>query len=204
MAEKSRNTIEYIKMIRESPEKKRSYTFFAFSLFVSILLIVFAIRPTILTVLEINKELKEKKRINTQLKSKIDALSNLDKQYIEYKEDFENLELIYPTGEGHILFISNIDSVLARNGFTLGSMSFQKYRGTASKSTSSVLLPGIIRLSVKGLDRNIISLLKDLEALPTYPVIETFSYSNQKDEDGKSSYSIGLRVYTVINDKFYK
>ena len=60
MKEKNINTTEYIKIIKESPEKKKSYIFFGFSVFVMIILIAFAIRPTILTITRINKEIKEK------------------------------------------------------------------------------------------------------------------------------------------------
>mgnify|MGYP000927973380 CR=1 FL=1 len=204
MNEKSINTSEYIKIIKESPEKKKSYIFLGFSVFVVIVLVVFAIRPTILTITRINKEIKEKTVVNNLLESKINILSALDKQYAEYKSDLSNLELIFPSDCNFSLFISNIDAVVSRNGFSLTSINFDKYKGDSFNIGTKVLVPQTVRLNVKGKESNLINLFKDLESLPMYPVIESISYSTQKDKDELSSFSISLRIYNIEIDKFYK
>ena len=101
MQEKRINTAEYIKLIKESPEKKKSYMFLAFTILASIVLILFAIRPTILTITKISGEIKEKEKINKQLENKINALTALDREYEEQKEAFRSLELIFPVS-GHL------------------------------------------------------------------------------------------------------
>ncbi len=204
MKEKNVDTAEYIKIIKESPEKKRSYMFFAFSLFVMIVLIIFAIRPTILTITRINKEIKEKTAVNRLLDSKITTLSELDKQYAESKKQLSNLELIFPADGNFSLFMSNIDAIVARNGFALMSINFDRYKGDSFGLGTKIFVPTSVRLSIRGGDSNLVNLLKDLEDLPMYPVVEGISYSTQKDKDGLSSFSINLRIYNIENDKFYK
>jgi Tfp pilus assembly protein PilO len=204
MREKKINTSEYIKMIRESSAKRDSYIFAGFTIIASILLIVFAIRPTLLTITRINSEIKEKERINNLLEEKINTLSLLDNEYSENKKSFEDLELIFPTSGCFSLFVANIEAVVARNGFALSSISFDNYRGKDYQTTTRVLVPQTIRLSVRGNDVNLVNLLRDIEGLPMYPTLDSVSYSQNKDEDGLGSFSMSLRVYTIEKDNFYK
>lgn len=203
MEEKSLNTEEYIKLIKESPEKRKGYIFAAVTIFVSILLIAFAIRPTVITIFKINTEITEKTRLNTQLDAKIDTLSKLDKQYTDMKDDLSNLKLIYPDNGDFSLFMANTPGVLSKNGFLLTGINFDKYSDKNFNTVTKVLVPWSVRLNVKGNSANLINLLKDLEALPMYPVIESFSYSSQKDENGFTNYSINLRIYKIDNNNFY-
>jgi len=204
MEEKNINTVEYIKMVKESPERKKSYIFLGVTILVSILLIVFAIRPTISVITKINKEIKEKEALTKMLDAKINTLTVLENQYAEKKKDLDNLELIFPADGNFSLLMSNIDSVVARNGFSLLSINFDDYKGDLYKTSTAVLQPKILRMSVKGREVNLINLLRDFEALPMYPVVEAVSYATQRDDEGLTSFSIVLRVYDIDNDKFYK
>ena len=203
MREKKVNTAEYIKIIKESPEKKRSYIFFGFSIFVLIILVVFAIRPTITTITKIDQEIKEKTRTNNLLEKKINTLSELDKEYVINRKEFDDLELIYPAGDNFSLFLANIEAVVARNGFALSSVKFDRYRGKNYSFNTRVLVPQSVAFTIRGRQANIINLLRDLEDLPMYPTIEAFSYSTQQGADGLSSFTISLRIYSIENVKFY-
>lgn len=203
MEEPRMNTEEYIKVMKESPERKRGYIFAAVTLVISVLLIILAIRPTILTITRINGEIKEKTRLNTLLDSKINSLSALDKEYTEYKDDFDSLKLIFPDDGDFGLLMANITGVVAKDGFTMTSINFDKYGGKDFTLTTSVLVPWSLRMNVKGQPANLSNMLKDLEALPMYPVIESLSYSSQKDENGLTVYSIALRIYKIDNSNFY-
>jgi Tfp pilus assembly protein PilO len=203
MKEKKIHTAEYIKIIKESPEKKNSYMFFGVTIIVVIILIVFAIRPTITTIRRINQEIKEKTRTNELLEKKINTLSELDKEYIDYKEEFDDLRLLFPAGDNFSLFLANIEAVTARNGFVLSSVRFDKYRGQEHSFGTRVLIPSAVSINVKGKEANLIGFLRNLEQLPMYPTIESLSYGTQRDADGLSSFNINLRIYSIENDKFY-
>lgn len=203
MKEKKVNTAEYIKIIKESPEKKRSYIFFGFSIFVTIILVVFAIRPTITTITTINKEIKAKARTNNLLEEKINTLSELDKEYATNRKDFDDLELIFPADGNFSLLLANMEPVVARNGFSLSTLGFDVYKGKNYKMGTVVLVPYSLSFNVRGRSANIIGLLRDVEALPMYPVIESLSYSGEVSEDGLNSFRINLRVYSIENDNFY-
>jgi hypothetical protein len=202
MKEKNINTTEYIKIIKESPEKKKSYIFFGFSIFATILLIVFAIRPTITTISRINNEIKGKTRTNELLGKKINTLSDLDKDYAENRKKFDDLKLIFPVKENHSLFLANIEAIVARNGYSLSSVKFDRYKGDGQVNTT-VLIPQSVSFTIRGRQANIVGLLRELEELPMYPVVESLSYSTQEGTDGLSSFAVNLRIYGIENDKFY-
>jgi Tfp pilus assembly protein PilO len=204
MERKRLNTEEYIKLIKESPEKKRGYIFAGATVLVSILLIIFAVRPTILKITGINASIKEKNRLSTALDAKISTLSTLDKQFEEVGTDLSNLKLIYPADGNFSILLANINPILSRNGFFLNGISFDKYSDKNITFTPKVLVPWTVMISTKGKTANAINLLKDLEALPMFPVIESFSYTDQKDESGLTNFSINMRIYKIDNTNFYE
>lgn len=205
MDKKNINTTEYIKIIKESPEKKKAYVFVAITVVVSIALVIFAIRPTILTITRINKEIKEKERVDVALGEKITTLTELDKQYTEVKGSFSGLSLIYPVNANFSLLLANIESVVSRNGYSLGSVGFEKYdKNENYKISAKYLMPWSLRVTVKGKGANIINLLKDFEGMPMYPVVESLSYSSQVDKDGLTTYGINMRIYQIESSNFYE
>lgn len=204
MERKRLNTEEYIKLIKESPEKKRGYIFAGATVFVSVLLIIFAIRPTILKITEINSSIKEKNRLSVALDAKISTLNSLDKQFQDVGTNLKDLKLIYPADGNFSLLLANINPILSRNGFFLNGINFDKYNDKNFTFTSKVLVPWSVKISTKGRPTNVINLLKDLEALPMFPVIESFSYTDQKDESGLTNFSINMRIYKIDNTNFYE
>jgi hypothetical protein len=197
-----RKQLKYIKFLTDSPTKKTMYYLTGFTVVVAIALVIFAIRPTLLTISGINKEIKEKTRISEALQRKIDAMVRLDEQYTEFSDNLNSLQLIYPTSGNFSLFMSNIEAVVSRNGFALRSLSFSEYDSDLYNITTAVLAPWSVQISVLGPQSNIDNLFDDLEAMPMYPVIDKFSYG-QDEEDGLKTFSITMRIYHIENNKFY-
>jgi Tfp pilus assembly protein PilO len=203
MAEKEAQTQNLVGVLKGSSQKNQGYIFTAITVVVAVILIVFAIRPTITTIIRINNEISEKKELNTSLDNKINALSQLDKQYTTSKDDFNNLKLLYPADNDFSLVLANIQPILARDSFSLSGISFDEYQNEDFTVTTKVLEPYSLKLSVVGSPANIVNLLKDLESLPMSPVIESLSYSDQKDSNGSTIFSVELRVYKIDNVNFY-
>lgn len=204
MERKRLNTEEYIKMLNESPEKKKGYVFAGVTVVVAILLIVFAVRPTILKITGINSSIKEKTRLSTALDAKISTLNTLDKQYQDIGTDLDDLKLIYPADGNFSLLLANINPILSRNGFFLNGINFDKYSEKNITFAPKVLVPWSVKISARGKTANVINLLKDLEALPMFPVVESFSYTDQKDESGLTNFSVSMRIYKIDNANFYE
>ena len=94
--------------------------------------------------------------------------------------------------------LSNIDSVVNRNGFKLNSISFDKYDGEGYNLSPSVLKPSIVRLSISGQYDSLINFLKDLESLPMHAVVEGIRFSIPQDGD---DISFSLSREFIISQK---
>ncbi|MDX9738762.1 MAG: hypothetical protein RBT33_00150 [Candidatus Dojkabacteria bacterium] len=199
----SSKRLELANLIKKAPSKQIDSVFIGLTYLLAVLLLVFAIVPTVNTIVNINKEIKEKGRINESLENKISALATLDEQYLDNTDAFKDLTLLFPASGNFSLFLSNIDAVVTRNNFILESISFSKYERDTFNTKTTVLKPWNVRMAVSGKKVYLITLLRDLEAMPMYPVLETVSYGSEVDDDGNTRYSISLRIYHVENDKFY-
>jgi Tfp pilus assembly protein PilO len=202
MEKKKNNKIDLLKVIRETSEKKMSYIFTGITVAVAIILIVGAIRPTVITITRINSEISTKEKTDEALSEKINALSELDTQYYELKNDFRNISLVFPTENNFSLFMANIDAVSSRNGFVLMGLAFFEYKDDNPIATT-VLEPWSVRLTVEGKRANLVNLLRDLESLPMYPVIESLSYSDKSETEETTSFTINMRIYHVSVNNFY-
>lgn len=203
MAEESRR-FELANIIKKAPSRQVDNVFIGLTYVIAVLLLVFAIIPTISAIFQVDKEIKEKEVTKQALENKLSALSALDIEYNDKASEFKDLSLLFPSTGNFSLFLSNIDAVIARNNFVLNSISFSEYdRDTYNISTLS-LKPWSVRMAVSGKKVYLITLLRDLEAMPMYPVIESLSYSEDVDENGNTRYSLALRIYHIPdNPKFY-
>jgi len=203
--ENSERKVEYVKMVRQGPDKKAEMIFTGLTYIAAVLLIALAIIPTVKTVQTIDREIKQKERVSAALKAKLQALTSLDGQYNSNKEAFEDITLIFPTSENFSLFLANVDPIVTRNGFILKNLSFSTVRKSSTDNflNTKVLEPYSARLAVTGNRSNLIPFLKDLESLPMYPIVEGISYSDDIEDDGSTNYSITLRLYNIDDVKFY-
>ena len=202
MAESKR--FEIATLIKKAPSKQIEGVFIGLTYVVATLLLVFAIIPTVSTILQINKEIREKQSIHKALEDKLAALSALDEEYNSRNSEFKDLSLLFPASGNFSLFLSNIDAVVARNNFILESISFSEYDREGFNIKTLSLKPWSVRISVSGKKVYLITLLRDLEAMPMYPVIEAVTYGDDVDDDGNTKYSLTLRIYHIPdNPNFY-
>lgn len=202
--EEKRSSLGLITTIKESKDKNNSYITVGVTFVVIVLLIIFAIRPTVTTIVKIRKEIEEKERISQTLDQRIQTLSSLEKEYDESEEKFEFMQFVYPESEKYILLLANIEPIVNRNSFKLTSFRFDKYDGESYDLSTSLLEPSVIQLSVTGLYSNFINLLKDFESLPMHCVVERVSFgSNSSSGSNEMSFSLLLRIYNIPSTNFY-
>jgi len=202
MPKKDTRKIDLLKVVREASDKKVSYVFAGVTVVVAIILIVGAIRPTVITITRIRSEIAEKERTDKALEDKITALTELDTQYIELEDDFEGISLVFPTEGDFSLFMANIDAVASRNGFVLMGLSFAEYKEDSPINTSKIE-PWAVSLTIEGKRTNLVNFLRDLESLPMYPVIESLSYSDKEESEELTSFTVRMRIYHVPINNFY-
>ncbi|HRI05607.1 MAG TPA: hypothetical protein PLV59_01545 [Candidatus Dojkabacteria bacterium] len=192
--------VGYLKIINGSVQNK-TYSFAVFTVIVVIVLLVGAIRPTLLTITKINKDIEEKTLINEQLDSKLDNLARLNSQYSERNEDIEVLPLMFPTQGNFSLFMSNIETIAKSNGYTLNSITFGSPNDLDYKYT--VLKPWIARITVTGNRSNIVKLLSAYESMPMYPIVNKLSFARNASAGGLAQFSVDLVIFRIDDPNFY-
>lgn len=187
--------------------KKRSFGYSAVTIIVVAILLIGAVQPTLSTITKIVREIEEKELINTQLNTKIDALSNLGKEYNNgVKDQMKDISLIFPSRGDFSLLMTNVDEICKRNGFILNSINFDKPDSELIQNLKggyNVLSPWKISLNVRGNKDTIVKLMTDFESLPNYPTITQLGFSNTVDASGLTSFAVEMLIFKVERSDFY-
>lgn len=199
-----RQTIKEI--TQKSPWKKYSMTLATY--FVIFFLGLFAVRPTLITISRVRKEVAQKRIINNQLDNKITSFTSLKQDYINIKTQLDNLELIFPATGDFSLFLANVENICLRNNFVMQSISFTENASTSEAIDKTlnykVLSTRAVSIVVLGHETNLLSLLQDFESLPMYPEITGVSFGENVDDNGMQTITIELRLYKITDPKFYE
>lgn len=192
--------LKYLNIVNGSIQNK-TYSFAIFTIIVVAILVAGAIRPTVQKILQINKEIAQKRIVNEQLANKTNALATLTNQYQSRVADFNTLAMLYPSQGNYSLLMSNIEEISQSNGYTLTGINF----GSTEKINlgTNVLKPWSIRLSIKGSKANFVKYLQQLEEMPNFPRIMRVSFSNTTDKKGLTAYSVELLIYRIEQPNFY-
>ena len=200
---------EMIKAVN-SDKKSDIYQMVIFTIVVLVVLLVGAIKPTIVTIFRIINEIDEKQDVKAGLETKYNNLSSLQTEFTRIEDDYRDLQLLFPDNGDFSLVLSNIEHIGQRNGFVVKTISFyDKPKNVQSKNDSvskdlDVLEPWYVSISLQGKLENLRKLLEDFEQLPMLPTIVSVSYSARStNDDGTLNISIQLELYKVKQDDFY-
>ena len=136
----------------------------------------FAIKPTLVTIIKLNKELKEKQEVNKVLGRKIDILSKAQASYAQVIDDLNLVERALPQKAGFNQFASRINFLAFSNNLVLLSVSFGQFDLVAPSPQ-----PGVntlsLSLSVAGSFTDIKNFLQELENIDRVVQIDSVSFS---------------------------
>jgi len=194
---------EKIKVIQSS--KNKTYTFIGVTILILLVLLLGAIRPTIIKISTVIAEVEARKTLQTQLNSKIDAISKLSKEYnTDYKDLFADLSLVYPARGDFSLFMANVEQVTNKNNFELVSIGFESEKVDDSSTESySILMPWYANVTIKGSRSDLIKLMRDIESFPNFPQITSVSFGDKVDDDGRMTFSMRILMYKIDDPEFY-
>jgi len=106
---------EYLKLLPQMKnENTKTVTMLIFTFVALSILGIFAINPTISTIIELQKQMADSEFVQQQLTTKIDNLSSLQQQYTNLSSDLPIIETAIPGNADVVSFIGQV-KVLARN-----------------------------------------------------------------------------------------
>ncbi|HQG57689.1 MAG TPA: hypothetical protein PLX79_01800 [Candidatus Dojkabacteria bacterium] len=194
---------EKIKIIQGS--KNKTYTFIGVTILIVLVLLLGAIRPTIIKISTVIAEVDARKTLQTQLNNKIDAISKLSKEYnTSYKDLFADLSLVYPARGDFSLFMANVEQVTNKNNFELVSIGFESEKvDDTSMASYNILKPWFANVTIKGQRSDLIKWMRDIESFPNYPQITSVSFGDKVDDEGMMSFSVRILMYKIDDSEFY-
>jgi Tfp pilus assembly protein PilO len=183
----------------------RTYTGFILSLLAIAFFSFFAIRPTLITIASLIKEIDSKQMIAEKLEEKINALSHARSEYIDLSSSLPLIEEALPQEPNLSLFIRQLETLAVQNGVILRSIQFgeislrgEKISKSLPATTKEIESPQIpFNLSVSGSYKNLKNFLQSLEELRRLTVVSSFIFKMEKEKEGQ------FLVLSVTGETFY-
>lgn len=107
-------------------EKTQKFTTIVLTLLASIVLIIFALNPTLSTISNLQKQLSDNKFVEQKLEEKINNLSILQEKYAEVQPDISIVLDAVPQNPAVVDLVAQVQSVASNTNLTLvGFQTFQ-------------------------------------------------------------------------------
>lgn len=170
------------------------------SLSTVIIFLVFALKPTALTIISLLKEISGKKETIASLNQKLADLNKANTVFDQNQTAIPDIETAVATSPQPDLIVQQIEGLAVKNSVDILGASIGQVTiiGTApvKKSSSDVKpLPGgakemAISLNVRGNYSNLLSFLKDFENLRIVTKIDTIAITSSTTDKGQTIVAI--------------
>lgn len=184
-------------------KQARAYTGLILSFLTIAFFAFFAIRPTLVTIASLVKEIEDKQMINQKLQEKINALTLAQAEHATATSELPLVEEALPQEPNIPLFIRQLETLAVQNGVSLRTIQFGQVnlRGKLLSEPNSVKKEGAsnvpFNLSVSGRYQSLKSFLQSLESLRRFVVISSFAFKSGEGEERE------LLILNVTGDAYY-
>lgn len=184
-------------------KKVRVYTEIILSLAAISFFLVFAIKPTLITITELVTTIKDQRLVITQLQNKINALSAAQSEYNLISGDLYLVDEALPKDSQMAALVKQIEVIASQSGAALGSIKFDpvtlKEAVASPKEISKIAAQTAkeinFNLTVAGDYLNLKEFLHRLNALRRVIVVETFSLKIKKAESQTLTLGVSGKAY---------
>lgn len=177
----------------------------SFELFVTIAAVlffaVFAIRPTLLTMSDLIKEIDEKRELDQQLTQKIAALNTSQTVFLNLQDRLAVLESSMPTQPNVVTALKIIEKLASDRNMVISALSLQDFPTDTPENVPFTNLSRrtfLVNLSVTGQYPVIRQFVEDLRQNQRMFIVESVSFSTSDLEGVKvlrSTISVGVPYY---------
>jgi len=163
-------------------KKARVYTGIILSIFTIAFFGFFAIRPTLVTIGGLLKEIKDKKEVVTQMDQKIDNLNRAQTNYARIENDLDLVEESLPLDPDLPILIKQLESLARLSLVTIESLRFDKTNLQGEIETEEGQATSF-SLGLAGDYENLKEFLKSLDTLRRIISVESFGFSSKIKEE---------------------
>jgi Tfp pilus assembly protein PilO len=177
-----KKTLTQAKTVSQQPLFKAS-TNLALSLLLIILLSLLAIKPTLVTITKLLKEIEQAKQINQQMKRKIVALEQLRSTYPEIERNIQLVDNSLPKQVEFPNFAKRINYFVTSNNVQLVSHNFGQF-DLLSSAIQEDKGSADFQITFAGSFVGIKQFIQDLENMDRIVKINSLSISSKTDVQG--------------------
>ncbi len=172
----------------------RDFTFVILSFLTAAFFGFFAIKPSLATIGELVKNVKDKRLASEKLEQKVNALSLAQREYASLQADLPSVYAVLPQKSDFSKLAKQIEYLAGKNNVFLLSLRFQKTNLFGEEKKELVSLG--FDFNIGGEYINLQNFLEDLESLERIVVIEALGFSKKKAGREESLFPLSLRVST--------
>jgi Tfp pilus assembly protein PilO len=183
----------------------KAYTMLILSLLTMSLFGFFAIRPTIKTIVGLNKEITDARKVDKALQNKINQLSDAQQEFTKIQPELPLINSALPPQSEFQSLLMQIESAASQNGATISGIQFQsvallgsipKKSSLKDASSSAVLLSEIpFRISFNGTFKNLSDLINKIGRLERLIGIESINISSNSALEGNLTITLSAKAY---------
>lgn len=176
---------EYLKLLPDMKQENTRiittliFTFAAMSFFG-----IFAINPTLTTIIDLRKQLADSEFVHEQLTTKLQNLSHLQEQYNLMNNDIPIVMDAIPENAAAPLLVGQVQTLAQQNKLTIVSLRVSEVQLTTNLSTPPANSSFTFSLEAEGNYRSMIQFVSSLSRLNRIIVIESLSINKETKDNG--------------------
>lgn len=173
-------------------KKVRAYTGIVLSILTVSFFLFFAIRPTVVTIASLLKEIKDRRVIAKQLEDKISALNSAQIEYQQVEKNLYLLDEALPVNTNLSDFIRQLEALARRHNLNISSLQFeaailkgQETTAQTTKTKGEETARGVnFSLTIAGDYQQLKSFLNALARLRRFVLVDAFTFQTGKEGGG--------------------
>lgn len=187
--------LDYIKLFPSTQtEQIKTYTTLILTLVAIIGFSIFAISPTINTIIELRRQLSDSRFANEALENKIAALGSLQAQYTGFGTQLESINRALPTTPEVPALFARIQTLAEQNNVTIISMNSQEVELT-KRSKTKVPSSFVFLVTVSGPYEQTLAFSEALTDFDRVVNIDEITINRENTTTGPLETTIRARAY---------
>lgn len=165
----------------------KAYGTLAFSIIVAAFFSIFAIKPAILTIISLRRQVSDFQLVDEQLKAKVDSLSRLSYTYKTLETDLPVIEAAIPTGTRLSDAVSSLSEAATWSNVDLTRFSIEDFlfSSTLTSTKSKMIIPQLMTIkfsaTYKGPYERLLQTLVGLNRLNRLIQVDSLTLSQEKE-----------------------
>ena len=180
-------------------KKTQAYGIIILSLLTASFFLVFAIRPTVKTIAQLRKEIKDNRLVEEKFREKINTLTRLSQTYNEVAGDLEIVEKVLPSKPNFENLLTVLETTAFQNQVEIFSFQFRPITLFQPKKEKMKfqLTPISFKVVFRGDYQNLLSQLHALSQSGRLIRIEKFQMKKSREKEEKLNLEIEGKSFYV-------